>query len=159
RPNRWLVERQKQKQLQNLPLKGDSSQRCFPVSSVVSIVSTNLAMLTHRQGWFVLDRTFALIEGHPHSPFTPKADADGAREKHALAQNLKSETRRHRLQRVMPFSHLGRSRFIHRFPSTTVRNLSPAGSSPAAPFFLSSASCLSRMSWSHSVECRQSWRP
>jgi hypothetical protein len=48
-PNRWLVERQKQQQQQNLPLKGDSSQ----VLSSVFVDKTSLAnttMLTHRQG-------------------------------------------------------------------------------------------------------------
>lgn len=47
-----------------LSSKVDSSQDAFLVSSVVRL-SANAPMLAHRQGYSLLDRNFALIEGHP----------------------------------------------------------------------------------------------
>jgi hypothetical protein len=61
-PNRWLVERYKQHQ--NLSTQGDSSKDAFQSLRLQRSLA-NIPMLRHRQGHFLLDRTFALIEGHP----------------------------------------------------------------------------------------------
>jgi hypothetical protein len=59
----WNGKRQKQ----NLPLKGDSKNRCFPEPSSSTSLA-NIAMPTHRQGQVCLDRAFAFIEGTPELP-------------------------------------------------------------------------------------------
>jgi hypothetical protein len=63
----WNGKRQKQ----NLPLKGDSKNRCFPEPSSSTSLA-NIVMPTHRQGQVCLDRAFAFIEGTPISPLASR---------------------------------------------------------------------------------------
>ena len=67
----WWNGKQRQQQKQNLPLIGDSSTGAFQCLRRQTSLA-NKTMLTHRRGQFLLDRTFALIEGHPRPDWGQK---------------------------------------------------------------------------------------